>query len=148
MIAKTAETIVQSEKQTTSQRDYWLLIVRTVEASARWYERREARFRPVDDTVEARDAGRLILEEWARHVVNGDQELFATRLQFDGVSREEAELLAAGVRLQDGQELPKWAACLERVLMLGSAISGCTLEELENQSPWIRESESIPFVPA
>jgi len=120
-------------------------IVRVVEESALWQERRQHCFRPVEDTEEHRALGRSILADWEHHISAGNKGVFESRLQFEGIDQATAELIAAGVRFQENRELPGWARCLEKVVARAARNTGCTMEQLESRSPWLEQNDTIPF---
>ena len=131
----------QQEKSRNPELD----IVHVVEESALWHERRQHWFRPVEDTEEHRALGRSILADWEHHVTAGRKEVFEDRLQFDGLDRATAELIAAGVRFLENQELPPWACCLEGIMARAKRNAGCTMEQLESRFPWLEKNDTIPF---
>lgn len=120
-------------------------ITSIVERSAFLYERMRPEFVPLEAATEMSVAECHRMEQWAQHVGCGSQEQFRTRLQNDQLTHGFARAMAAGVRLQHPENLPSWAACLDRVIQISHDLSSQTLEEVEARHDFLRTQEEVGF---
>ena len=107
---------------------------RLVERASLLYERLSPDFTPEQLEPEAEESARRRVKAWKQHVALGDDDRFAKRLEWDGLTYERAVSLFGGVRLNDGALLPDWALCL-------SASLACVPES----KSYVLPDDPIPF---
>ena len=86
------------------------------------------------------------IEKWRQVVAQGNQEIFAKRLAWDGLDVDIAQVLGI-VRLADAQQLPVWAETLQEVLQadMETGYAG-TYRCLNPEAPIPFEEVYLPFV--
>lgn len=121
-------------------------LVRIVEESATLQERIGPCFEPVPpeagaETERARDR----LQRWKAGTALGDDATFARRLDWDGLSSEQALAIANRVRLADGAPLPGWTGWLRAGLLRASELEGLERREIEARCRFFRADEPCAF---
>lgn len=111
----------------TGTAEYWVSVV---EKAAYLAERVGSDFEPAAAPDEAA-AKRL--EQWRKNASAGDEQQFARRLAWDGLSTETAARLVAGVKLRAGAPLPSWVPVLQESVAAAAGFVGKSLAEAAAQ---------------
>jgi type 2 lantibiotic biosynthesis protein LanM len=125
-----------------------------VEKSAYLHERITSRFVPRGVRPNEEGVVRQRMARWLHNASLGSAEQFEKRLAWDGLTPQQAEALATGVRLGDADApLPEWTDTLRRSLLLCDNFAGrqprefaATRRFIQAEEPYAFEHLMIPFV--
>ncbi len=116
-----------------------------VEKAAFFHERIGPDYLPRVSSERDETAVDDLLQQWCVQIAPGDEENFAKRLEWDGLSREGAKAIIRGVQLREGVPLPPWAVCLSEVLDEARQMAGLTIAELTDSIHSLSAADPVPF---